>query len=171
LRYDAAAEPGGATMPDSLYDTDILSWSERQADLLRRLASGERLNETIDWENVIEEVESVGRSELHGCESLLLQALIHLQKLHLTPNSRSVSHWRGEVVTFLADARRYFSPSMRQRIDLAALYAQALHRLQVEARGKRDPRLPATCPFVLDDLLVAEPDIEALLAKVGASTA
>jgi len=40
-------------MPDSLYDTDILIWSERQADLLRRLAGGERLNETIDWEIVI----------------------------------------------------------------------------------------------------------------------
>ncbi len=156
-------------MPDSLYDTDILIWSERQADLLRRLASGERLNETIDWENVIEEVGSVGRSELHGCESLLLLALIHLLKLHLAPNSRPASHWRGEVDTFLANARRYFSPSMRQRIDLAALYAQALSRLRTEARGKRDPRLPAICPFVLDDLLVTEPDIEALLAKVVAA--
>jgi hypothetical protein len=156
-------------MPDSLYETDILTWSERQADLLRRLASGERLNETIDWENVIEEVESVGRSELHGCESLLLQALIHLLKLHLAPRSRSASHWRGEIVTFLTDARRYFSPSMRQRIDLAALYASALYRLQAEARGKRDPRIPAACPFDLDDLLVAEPDIEALLTRLAAA--
>ena len=158
-------------MPDNLYDTDILIWSEHQADLLRRLADGERLNDTIDWENVIEEVESVGRSELHGCERLLLQALIHLLKLHLAPRSRSASHWRGEIVTFLIDAQRYFSPSMRQRIELAALYAQALYRLRVEARGKRNPQLPATCPFDLDDLLVAEPDIEALLAKVSAVTA
>ncbi len=158
-------------MPDSLYETDVLAWSEHQADLLRRLAHGERLNDTIDWENVIDEVESVGRSELHGCESLLRQALIHLLKLHLTPKSRSASHWRGEVVTFLADARRYFSPSMRQRIDLAALYAEALSRFRAETRGKRDHRLPAACPFVLDDLLVAEPDIEALLTKVGATVA
>ncbi len=158
-------------MPDSLYETDILAWSERQADLLRRLADGERLNDTIDWENVIEEVESVGRSELHACESLLEQALIHLLKLYMAPRSRSASHWRGEVVTFLADARRYFSPSMRQRIDLAELYAGVLFRLRTEARGKRDPRLPAICPFVLDDLLVAEPDVEALLAKLGATSA
>jgi hypothetical protein len=46
-------------MPDSLYDTDVLVWSEHQADLLRRLAKGERLAETIDWENVIEEVEAL----------------------------------------------------------------------------------------------------------------
>jgi hypothetical protein len=158
-------------MPDSLYETDILMWSEHQADLLRRLAHGERLNDTVDWENVIDEVETVGRSELNGCESLLRQALIHLLKLHLTPKSRSASHWRGEVDTFLADARHRFSPSMRQRIELAALYAEALSRLRVEARGKHDPRLPATCPLLLDDLLVAEPDIEALLAKLGAATA
>jgi hypothetical protein len=156
-------------MPDNLYDTDILIWSEHQADLLRRLAKGDRLNDAIDWENVIDEVQTVGRSELNGCESLLRQALVHLLRLHLTPKSRAASHWRGEVDTFLADARHRFSPSMRQRIELAALYAEALSRLRVEARGKQDPRLPVACPFDLDDLLVAEPDIEALLAKVAAA--
>jgi hypothetical protein len=154
-------------MPDSLYDTDILIWSERQADLLRRLASGERLNETIDWENVIEEVQEVGLSQLSSCRSLLRQALIHLLKLHLAPRSRSASHWRGEIDTFLTDARDRFASSMRCRIDLAALYAQALSRLQAEAQGKRDPRLPGTCPFALDDLLTDPPDVMALVGKLG----
>jgi uncharacterized protein DUF29 len=45
-----------------LYHTDILEWSERQGALLRRLAAGERINDQIDWENVVEEVESVGGS-------------------------------------------------------------------------------------------------------------
>ncbi len=44
-----------------LYDADTLTWSERQAALLRRLAAGERVNADLDWANVIEEVESVGR--------------------------------------------------------------------------------------------------------------
>ena len=36
-----------------LYDTDILLWSERQADLLRRHAAGERVNDaSIDWPNI-----------------------------------------------------------------------------------------------------------------------
>ena len=53
-------------MSDSdLYDTDILLWSERQADLLRRHAAGERVNDaSIDWPNIVEEIEDVGRSEL-----------------------------------------------------------------------------------------------------------
>jgi hypothetical protein len=36
---------------DNLYDTDIVLWSERQADALRRRASNE-----IDWNNVAEEI-------------------------------------------------------------------------------------------------------------------
>jgi len=42
------------------HDTDILTWSERQAALLRRLATGERVNNQVDWEHVAEEIESVG---------------------------------------------------------------------------------------------------------------
>jgi hypothetical protein len=154
-------------MPDTLYETDALAWAEQQADLLRRLARGERLNETIDWANVIEEVQEVGLSELHACESLLSQALVHLLKIHLAPNSRPSTHWRGEVATFLADARRRFAPSMRQRISVPALHAEALSRLRAEAKGHRNPRLPETCPFDLDDLLVPRPDVMALVAKLA----
>jgi hypothetical protein len=58
-----------------LYDADILEWSERQAALLRRVAAGERVNDTApDWPNIIEEIESVGRSQLSAVRSLLTQA-------------------------------------------------------------------------------------------------
>ena len=46
------------------YDADVLLWSERQAVLLRRLATGERVSEQIDWDNVIEEIESVVNEQL-----------------------------------------------------------------------------------------------------------
>ncbi len=58
-------------MPDDLYERDILEWSDRQSDLLGRLARGERVDDAIDWPNVIEEVLSVGLSELHACQSLI----------------------------------------------------------------------------------------------------
>jgi len=32
------------------YDTDIVRWSEHQADLLRRMGAGKRVNAPIDWE-------------------------------------------------------------------------------------------------------------------------
>jgi hypothetical protein len=30
------------------YDTDTVTWSEHQADVLRRLAAGERVNDQVD---------------------------------------------------------------------------------------------------------------------------
>ena len=100
-------------MPDGLYERDILTWSERQADLLRRLAAGERLNEAVDWPNVIEEVQDVGRSALRSCRSLLRNALVHLLKLHAWPDSRAVGHWREETTSFLNDAEDCFTPAYR----------------------------------------------------------
>ena len=41
-----------------LYEADILEWSEQQSRLLRRLAAGERVNDQVDWGNVVEEIEA-----------------------------------------------------------------------------------------------------------------
>ncbi len=81
-----------------LYDRDILEWSERQAELLRRHAAGERINDTdLDWSNIIEEVADVGRNTLRACRSQLLQALLHDLKAEAWPLSREVAHWRSEA--------------------------------------------------------------------------
>jgi hypothetical protein len=55
-------------MSDDLYERDVLAWSESQAELLRRLARGERVND-VDWAHVVEEIEGVGLSELNALRS------------------------------------------------------------------------------------------------------
>ena len=70
----------GVPMPDGLYERDVLAWSQHQADLLRRLGRGERVND-VDWTNIAEEIEDVGLSELHSVESFLTLILVHLLKL------------------------------------------------------------------------------------------
>ena len=137
-----------------LYDDDILTWSERQAELLRRLAAGERVNDQVDWENVVEEVESVGRSELHRTESLLTQALRHRLKIMAWPNSPGVPHWQEEATLFQMDAARAFQESMRQRLDLALIYRRARHRFPPQIDGQAPVALPETCPMTLDELLI-----------------
>ena len=160
-------------MPDGLYERDILAWSEEQARLLQRLAAGEPgVNAAVDWPNLIEEVEAVGRSELRACESLLLQAMIHLLKLHAWPGSRSVEHWEDEVWGFLDGARRAFSPSMAQRMDLEQEFRRAVRRMGASRDDSGDPRpLPRICPFTLGGLLDEEADVRALVAKLEAGDA
>ncbi len=136
-----------------LYDADILEWSEHQARLLRQHAAGQPGNETPDWANIIEEVESVGRSQLSAVQSLLVQALAHDLKAEAWPLSREVPHWRAEARGFRRDAARAYSPSMRQRIDVADLYADALYRLPESHDGQTPLPVPETCLVTLDDLL------------------
>lgn len=76
-------------MRGHLYNSDVLSWSEQQAALLRRLACGEKVNTEIDWPNVIEEVRDVGQSELRAVRSLLARAIEHLLKSKAGPPVRS----------------------------------------------------------------------------------
>lgn len=154
-------------MPDGLYERDALAWAERQADLLRRLAAGERVNENVDWPNVIEEVQDVGLSELRACQSLLQQAITHLLKLRAWPGSRASAHWRDEAGAFLDDAGRRFTASMRQRIDLDDLYATALRRARAATDDTGAPgALPDLCPFTLKDLLASKADVEVLVRKL-----
>jgi hypothetical protein len=136
-----------------LYETDILEWSERQRDLLRRLAAGERVNALIDWENVTEEIEAVGSEQLHAVRSHLVQALLHDLKAEAWPLSREVPHWRAEAVGHRGEARDRFTPSMRQRIDLDKLYREARRRLPAKIDNVPPLPVPETCPLTLDELL------------------
>jgi hypothetical protein len=138
------------------YDADVLLWSERQADLLRRLAAGERVNDQVDWENVIEEVESVGSEQLHAVQSLLRQALIQMLKADAWPVSRDAPTWRADAINFRADAADRFVPSMRQRIDLARIYRQAVRALPDMMDYQRPRPVPETCPVTLDELLAED---------------
>jgi len=155
-------------MPDSLYERDALAWAEQQAELLGRVAAGERLNTMVDWPHVIEEVQEVGLSELCACQSLLQQAIMHLLKLWAWPGSPAASHWRVEAGTFLDDAARRFTPSMRQRLGLDGLYAAARRRVAEMTDDAGEPRgLPEACPFTLEELLAG--NVAELVAGLSGS--
>jgi hypothetical protein len=140
----------------SEYETDIALWSEHQASLLRRVAAGERVNDQVDWENVIEEIESVGRSEVKAVRSALLQALLHDLKAEAWPLSPYVDHWRAEAVRARGEAADDFTESMRAKIDLAAIYRRALRAMPATIDGQPALPVPEKCPVTLDELLSEE---------------
>ena len=140
-----------------LYDDDIVEWSEHQARLVRQHAAGEPGNEAPDWTNIIEEVESVGRSERNAVESLWTLAFLHDLKCEAWPLSRDVPHWRAEARLFRRQARRRYTPSMRSKLDVPELYNDALTGLPETMDGQPPLPVPATCPVTLDELLSPGP--------------
>jgi Domain of unknown function DUF29 len=99
----------------------------------------------------------VGRSQLSAIQSGLRQALIHMLKADAWPLSRDVPHWRAEARRFRDDAAEAFTPSMRQRIDLAKLYARALRATPETIDGQPPLPMPQAGPMTLDDLLDDNP--------------
>lgn len=137
-----------------LYEADVYEWSQQQAALLRRRAAGELVNEAeLDWPNIAEEIESVGSEQLHSVEGLLLQALVHDLKAEAWPLAPDVEKWRSDARLFRAQASLRFAPSMRQRLDLAKLYAKALRAMPDTIDGQPPLPVPATCPVTPDELL------------------
>ena len=159
----------------SLYDADILAWSEQQAELLRRLGRTRRdLPNDLDLENIVEEIETVGRNELRAAESYVRFILTHLIKSVSDPSARALGHWRAEALTQHNDLLGAISPSMRPRIDMDVLWRRALREAEaaLEAQGcGLAPGLAGSCPIALDDLLAEDFDLRAAAARLSASLA
>lgn len=90
---------------------------------------------------------------------------MHVLKLRAWPLSLAAMHWTDEVIRFSDEARRRFTPSMRQRINVAELYAASIRRvLRLSDESGPARPLPDTCPFALDELLAG--DVLTLAAKL-----
>jgi Domain of unknown function DUF29 len=137
------------------YDTDILLWSEHQAELLRRMGKGERVNDQVDWENVAEEIEDMGNNVVRGVASHLVQALLHDLKAEAWPLSREVPHWRAEARMQRDEARENYAPSMARRDELRVdrLYRRALRGMPDTIDDMAPMPVPDVCPVTLDELL------------------
>lgn len=141
------------------YDTDLLRWSQRQADLLRRVASGERVNDQVDWENVAEEIESLGKSDRRELTNRVRVILAHLIKLQASPATEPRPNWHETIIEQRAEIRTLLedSPSLRPAVptiiskELQAACAAALASL---AAYSEQPRVdPAGLDFTADQVL------------------
>jgi hypothetical protein len=157
----------------SLYDDDIVTWAEEQAAALRALGTRGDLSNALDWENVAEEIESVGRSQLRAVEGLLVQALAPMLKRLSAPDLPVTRHWREETLTFQIAARNRFERSMRQRLDWDRIWKSARETANLGLMPYGDgllPNLPDRCPVDPDELLSARFDMDAILARIAEST-
>lgn len=108
-------------MSSVLYDNDYNQWLEQTAQQLR-----ERKFDLVDWNNLIEEIEDMGKSERRALESLLTRLLEHLLKLSYwrEEKARSGNHWASEIVNFRYQIHKRLkeSPSLKPKME--SIYAE-----------------------------------------------
>ena len=136
------------------YDTDILVWSEHQAALLRRRAAGELLNEAdLDWSNIAEEIESLGRSDRRELRRRIATTLVHLIKLEASPATDPRVGWRVTVLEQHAGLRDVLhdSPSLTRTVA-AVVYEEIEAAREIAAISLAGEELridPATLCFTV----------------------
>lgn len=132
------------------YDSDFYSWTQEQASLLKA-----RKLDAIDLANLIEEIESMGRSEKRALQSSLGRLMQHLLKWKFQPNFQSkswqltIKNQRREVIQNLKD-----NPSLKGSLDetIARAYENAVGWAALET-GLDENVFPESCPWVFDDLI------------------
>ncbi|MGC2199918.1 MAG: DUF29 domain-containing protein [Stellaceae bacterium] len=99
-----------------LYDQDFFLWTQEQAAALRRAKDSDL---PLDWENLAEEIESLGKSDRRQLRSQIRRILRHLYKLEASSAAEPRVGWcstvidgRSEIEDVLRD-----SPSLRRQVD------------------------------------------------------
>ncbi|MEH1976912.1 MAG: DUF29 domain-containing protein [Nostoc sp.] len=99
----------------TLYDEDYYLWLRTTINQLR---TGQF--SAVDLDNLLEELETMGRREKRAIESLLIKLLQHLLKLKCwdEERERNLGHWKGEIRTFRREIKKALkdSPSLKPYI-------------------------------------------------------
>ncbi|WP_158922583.1 DUF29 domain-containing protein [Acidisphaera sp. S103] len=119
---------------DGMYETDVLLWSERQAELLRRRAAGELVNEAeLDWPNIAEEIEALGKSERRELRNRIATLLDHLIKLQASPATEPRTAWRRTVREQRRGIQRLLKESPSLGLAVPGIIAEELSGAREEA--------------------------------------
>ena len=144
-----------ATKPpaNQLYEEDFYAWTQAQAKLLR-----EKRWDYPDFENLVEEVRSVGVSERREIKSRLRALMWHLLEWKYQPGRRggiwsgSISEQRSQLKDVLKD-----SPSLKRYPAKIYLDVYLGARLEVSKEtGIAFDLFPEQCPFTIEQIMDPE---------------
>ncbi|AFZ58110.1 DUF29 domain-containing protein [Anabaena cylindrica FACHB-243] len=134
----------------NLYEQDFYLWIETTA---KQLKAG-KLAE-VDLENLIEEIESMGRSEKRALESNLVVLLMHLLKYKYQPEKRTNS-WLSTIL----EHRRRLNKNLQDSPSLKKYFLETFSECYQDARqqaaietGLLIDNFPVESPFSADECL------------------
>lgn len=136
-----------------LYDEDYNVWLE---STIQQLKSSDF--SAVDWENLIEELEDMGRSEKRAVYSNLKILLLHLLKYRYQPDKRSNS-WKSSICEHRQRLFRSFreSPSLKRYFEtvVSESYSDA-QKLASQETELGVNIFPDECPFSPEEILDIE---------------
>jgi hypothetical protein len=141
-------ETGGDAM--SLYDQDFYQWTQEQAGLLKIGALSQ-----LDVENLIEEIESMGKSQKKELISRLTVLIAHLLKWDYQPERRGRS-WELTIKAQRVQIRRHISenPSLKSMLLNAVILAYEVATISAAAEtGLPESAFPEICPYTVEQLM------------------
>ena len=130
----------------NLYDQDFALWIEKT---VKQLKSG-NLSQ-VDLENLIEEMESLGKSQRKAVDNFLTRLLEHLLKRCYVVLPDCYRGWEIEIRNFRKELKKEFkySPSLKRFMIeiLEECYREALEAVKEDYP---DSNFPDVCPFAED---------------------
>lgn len=131
-----------------LYETDDNLWLEETIKILKLKQFQE-----LDLDNLIEELEALGRRDKNKVASLIEQVIIHLLLLQYWSEKYdyNANHWRGEILSFRGQLNRLCTTNLRNYLEeeLDNLYQRASKIANEKAKIRN---LPKKCPYLLEQL-------------------
>lgn len=132
-----------------MYEADFYTWTQQQANLLK----AGRFSD-VDLDNIIEEIESMGRSEKRELESRLTVLLQHLLKWKYQPARRGKS-WeltiKGQRVDFLKVLKE--NPGLKSKLSGCLIDAYQLAVIRAsEETGLDEDVFPLNCPWSFEEI-------------------
>ncbi|TAE61516.1 MAG: DUF29 domain-containing protein [Nostocales cyanobacterium] len=130
----------------SLYEQDYLLWIEDTVNKLRN-----RNIEGLDFENLIEEIEDLGRSDKRELENRLVELLEHILKRNYVNMPNCYRGWLESIIKQRIAIRKLLknSPSLKPYFSQVfdESYADAL---KIVRNGYPQFEFPDTWPFSCD---------------------
>ncbi|HEY9692252.1 MAG TPA: DUF29 domain-containing protein [Oculatellaceae cyanobacterium] len=138
------------THQQNLYDIDFYLWIVTTAQLLR-----DHKFDELDLDNLIEEIEDMGKDKRRELKSRLVVLLMHLLKYQYQPERRS-SSWRGTIL----EQRRQIESLLKDSPSLKPYYlevfADVYKNAVVDASAETllpAQTFPVESPFLPEDVI------------------
>lgn len=138
------------TNQKSLYETDFVHWVENTVEQLRSQNYA-----SVDWANLIEEIEDMSRREKKSLKSNLIVVLLHLLKWQYQPELRSGS-WRGSI----REHRRRINDDLKDSPSLISylqeIFAECYANAREQTADETDlpmENFPLDCPYTWESSL------------------